>query len=174
MPDQISTVAESETPLEVKQEVFDLRNKIAGKLDYLERENCPTLAIILRASMLQITPYVKVEKDPDGYPVPRWDEANENDLRILQGIDDTLKIVGVNSQELRRMISGIIQANNIWEANFAKTHPKVAREIREAETISGPEGAPSSISQLGSDQLIQALYELDNLVGRERTGSLPQ
>ena len=72
------------------------------------------------------------------------------------------------------MISGIIQANNIWEANFAKTHPKVAREIREAETISGPEGAPSSISQLGSDQLIQALYELDNLVGRERTGSLLQ
>src|SRR3990167_2612895 len=44
----------SETPLEVKQQVFSLISRIVGKLDYLEQEGCPALASILKASMLQI------------------------------------------------------------------------------------------------------------------------
>src|SRR3989344_5508388 len=82
----------SETPLEVKQQVFSLISRIVGKLDYLEQEGCPALASILKAYMLQITPYekadpeaaIKVHKEKN---LPRPDAPAVN---VLQSYYDQL------------------------------------------------------------------------------------
>jgi len=164
----------SETPLEVKQQVFSLISRIVGKLDYLEQEGCPALASILKASMLQITPYEKAERDLDGNPVPRWDHANESDLRTLRGIDNSLEMAYVNPRELRQMIIGIIQTHKILETELEKDHPEDAIKVHKAENLARPDAPAVNVLQSYYDQLIYALYELERLSDNKTTGTLIQ